>query len=174
MTFKTVNGLGREHYAKKAFETAMANFANPSFVDTWLDWFDKHPGDNINGQHTSAVATPVEKLTGEMVRELESAKQCGICEQCVPQVGGGSGCRNCSEGHAVMCADDCPTPEYHAGDLEEVAALQTQRVKRAVIGIMEQMRDILPAQCYRLIDTTLNELEGELRTPGYVEALLPE
>ena len=137
MTFKTVHGLGREHYAKKAFETAMANFANPSFVDTWLDWFDKHPGD----EQTKAA---------------------------------NGGCTGCFNAAAVVCADDCPTPEYHAGDLEEVAALQTQRVKRAVVGIMEQMRDILPAQCYRLIDTTLNELDSELRTPGYVEALLPE
>ena len=171
MTFKTVNGLGREHYVAKAFETAMTNFANPSYVDAWIEWFDKQPGDD-NGQHTAAVVTPVEKLTGEMVRELEAAKQCGICEQCVPQVGGGSGCRNCSEGHAVMCADDCPTPEYHAGDLEEVAALQTERVYRA---LAEMAKVNSPSGTLsHTIEAMFQELRQELKTPGYAVGLVPQ
>jgi|GEM_PF-5164764 len=45
MTFKTVNGLGRSHYAKRAFDVAMDKALNPSFVDAWVKWFDNAPAD---------------------------------------------------------------------------------------------------------------------------------
>lgn len=163
MTFKTVNGLGREHYVAKAFETAMANFANPSYVDVWIEWFDKQEGDK---QHAGAVATPVEKLTGEMVRELEAgAASSGVERQ---------GCIGCFNAAAVVCADDCLHPEYYAADLEEVAVLQTVRVKNAVMALCAEHRDILPPAIHRDISVLMEELGNELKTPGYVEALLPE
>ncbi|EEA0954270.1 hypothetical protein JGY68_002138 [Salmonella enterica] len=37
---------------------------------------------------------------------MTNNKQCGICANCVPQIGGGSGFNNCEEAHAAQMAED--------------------------------------------------------------------
>lgn len=50
MNFKTVHGLGRADYAKKALDAAMSNLHNPEYVDAWIAWFDKQPDDTQRNQ----------------------------------------------------------------------------------------------------------------------------
>lgn len=66
--------------------------------------------------------------------------------------------------------DDCPIPEYHAGDLEEVATVQTQRIEAALRGLYTRLGAEMPD----VISMLFRELEGELKTPGYVVGLVPQ
>ena len=50
MNFKTVHGLGRDDYAKKALDAAMSNLHNPEYVDSWIAWFDKQSDDTQRNQ----------------------------------------------------------------------------------------------------------------------------
>lgn len=145
MNFKKVNGLGRAEYAVKAMNAAMDNLHNPDYVDAWLTWFDKQPSDSPCGH-------------------------CGICEECAPQINGGSGCRNCAEGHALVCADDCPQPEFYAGDLEEIAHAVITRIADAFTEF-NRVTAMLPRPVD--VQSIIDGIRAEIALPGYVEGLLP-
>ncbi|MGK3630401.1 hypothetical protein ACSLOU_00640 [Enterobacter cloacae] len=150
MTFKTVHGLGRSDYAKKAFETAMSNFANPSFVDAWLEWFDKQPGDGMAGRDESPCLT--------------MAGQCERCPSpavCPPE---------CPENDP-----DMPQPEYYLGDLEEVAHAMVTRTESALSELVRQMaRPGSVATLDPAVKALFDGIRSEISLPGYVEELLPE
>lgn len=167
MTFKTVHGLGRSDYAIKAINAALDNCQSPHHVDAWLKWFDQQPADNLDG------------FTAEVSR------QCGICAQCVPQVGGGSGFDNCQQAHAAstqcdncqvttVCPDDCPQPEFHTGDLEEVAHAMVSRVESAIVELIRTVTGDAEARMQPELAALIEGIRAEIALPGYVEGLLPE
>ncbi|MGB7801029.1 hypothetical protein [Buttiauxella sp.] len=68
---------------------------------------------------------------------------------------------------AVVCKPECPEPEYYKGDLEEVAHAVLTRVTDA-------MHEYQRVTGHKMIVAThlMDGIRSELKTPGYVEALL--
>lgn len=152
MAFKTVNGLGREAYVQKAFEVAMDRGFMPEFVDSWGRWFDK------------AQADQVEQVAPQVLRPFE------------PDPDAVGGCTGCLHSAGVACPTECePRPEYYLADLEEVAAAQTERIRRALVRLIG-VSDTHPlgyggAVAPPWLDKFFGQVREELATPGYVEKL---
>ncbi|MBF4179685.1 hypothetical protein [Lelliottia nimipressuralis] len=147
MTFKTVHGLGRSEYARKAIKFALDSGQSPHHVDAWLKWFDIQEPDCI----------------------VQPGGEC--CNR------DSSGCSNCQHGLGVVCPDDCPQPEFYLGDLEEVAHAASKLAIEIAAGAIKAahpmyiscVRDIT-----RLLEGALDEVNASFATPGYVEGLIPE
>lgn len=155
MNFKTVHGLGRADYAKKALDAAMSNLHNPEYVDAWIAWFDKQPAD------VASNFTP-EQLKAYTAKELLEANPV-MMDQCA----------HCTPG--VVCPDDCPQPEFYLWDLEEVAHAVVSRVEAELVAFLRSNAPLMT--CPPLppeLQNMLNLIRGELSEPGYVEGLLPQ
>lgn len=103
MNFKTVCGLGRNDYAKKALFTAMDKGLDADCLAGWLRWFDNAKAD-----------------------ELPKAEAVPDCDQC--REGALGGCHTC----IYLESRDEPKPEYYLGDLEEVSHATIKRVEDAM------------------------------------------
>lgn len=155
MKFKTVHGLGRADYAKKALEAALANLHSPKFVDAWLEWFDKQPAD------TDCHFTK-EQLSTYTASELQAANPVMLDQ-----------CAHCTPG--VVCPDDCPQPEFYPCDLEEVAHAVVSRVEAELVIFLRSNAPLMTCPPLPLeLQNMLNLIRGELSEPGYVEGLLPQ
>lgn len=155
MNFKTVHGLGRADYAKKALDAAMSNLHNPEYVDAWIAWFDKQPAD------AASNFTP-EQLKAYTESELQAANPV-MMDQCA----------HCTPG--VVCPDDCPQPEFYQCDLEEVAHAVVSRVEAELTAVI---RRFYPGATGVTTEGPLMEvlsaIRADLSAPGYVEGLLPQ
>lgn len=199
MNFKTVHGLGRSDYAKKAFEAAMSNFANPSFVDAWLTWFDAQPGDQsaldaaILGdierrsqcdQCAVTVACP-DECSQEDVKPAGINYVGGKCERVIRVCGKGgpdgahtfciTPCDGC-EYNLTILPSDCPQPEYYLGDLEEVAHAASRAAIELAIGVVRAAHPIYLStvgDIVKILGGALDQIQAEISRPGYVEELLP-
>ncbi|MBF0035596.1 hypothetical protein HAX39_23795 [Citrobacter freundii] len=155
MKFKTVHGLGRADYAKKALDAAMSNLHNPEYVDSWIAWFDKQPAD------VASNFTP-EQLKAYTASELQAANPV-MMDQCA----------HCTPG--VVCPDDCPQPEFYPCDLEEVAHAVVSRVEAELVIFLRSTAPLMTCPPLPLeLQNMLNLIRGELSEPGYVEGLLPQ
>lgn len=78
--------------------------------------------------------------------------ECGICANCVPQIDGGSGFKNCQEAHAAQLAEDATmqfTKEQLIGQAEANIMMMkvslthiTDRYEREDIGIDLRLAEI--------------------------------
>lgn len=154
MKFKTVHGLGRADYAKKALDAAMSNLHNPEYVDAWIAWFDKQPAD-AGSNFTQ------EQLAKYSQDELRAANPVMLdqCSQCAP---------------GVVCPDDCPQPEFYPCDLEEVAHAVVSRVEAELVALINTRQPLVCPPLPSELQNMLNLIRGELSEPGYVEGLLPQ
>ncbi|MBJ8869873.1 hypothetical protein I5421_05940 [Citrobacter braakii] len=156
MNFKTVHGMGRADYAKKALDAAMSNLNNPEYVDAWIAWFDKQPAD------VASNFTP-EQLKAYTASELQAANPV-MMDQCA----------HCTPG--VVCPDDCPQPEFYPCDLEEVAHAVVTRVESAIDAALERFRanSAIHEAKPKWLEIMFEEIRAEIAIPGYVEGLLPQ
>ena len=155
MNFKTVHGLGRADYAKKALDAAMSNLHNPEYVDAWIAWFDKQPAD-VDCHFTK------EQLNTYTESELRAANPVMMdqCAHCIP---------------GVVCPDDCPQPEFYLGDLEGVAHAVVSLIDGELLAAMrKQMPDLHYSPLPEWVRELMDRIRGELSEPGYVEGLLPQ
>lgn len=146
MNFKTVHGLGRADYAKKALDAAMSNLHNPEYVDAWVKWFDAQEPDCV----------------------VQPGGEC--CNR------DASGCFNCQHSAGVVCPDDCPQPEFYPCDLEEVAHAVVTRVESAIDAKLERFRasSAIHEAKPKWLEIMFEEIRAEIAIPGYVEGLLPQ
>ena len=74
----------------------------------------------------------------------------------------------------TVCPDDCPQPEFHTGDLEEVEHAMVTRVESAVIELIRTVNRDPDARLTPEVAALFEGVRAEIAIPGYVEGLLPE
>jgi hypothetical protein len=131
----------------------MGKALNPSFTESWLEWFDKQPDDNAPKVSTACIVAS------------SDATECANFDK--------SGCRNCENSAAVICPPECPPPEaeYYLGDLEEIAHAVLARTADA---FKEYVRATGRAADSRIASQIFDGIAAEVGKPGYVEGLLPK
>lgn len=87
-----------------------------------------------------------------------------------PSDNAGGQCSNCAEGSGVVCADDCPQPEFYVGDLEEIAHAVITRIADAFTEF-NRVSAMLPRPVD--VQSIIDGIRAEIALPGYVEGLLP-
>lgn len=145
MNFKTVHGLGRADYAKKALDAVMSNLHNPEYVDAWVKWFDAQEPDCV----------------------VQPGGEC--CNR------DASGCFNCQYSAGVVCPDDCPHPEFYPSDLEEVAHAVVSRIEAELTAVIRRFYPgATGVTTEGPLMELLSAVRADLSEPGYVEGLLPQ
>lgn len=146
MNFKTVHGLGRQEFARKALDVALNSGLPPHHIDSWLKWFDGQPSDDV-----PAPAAP-ESCAG--------IKCDDNCVDCLP--------------FGVPPPSDDPEPEYHAADLEEVAHKTINLIHGLAVEVMRKMypnATDIGGDLKEVLDTARARVSAPGVVLGYVEEL---
>lgn len=179
MNFKTVNGLGKAEYVKKAVNTALDKGMSPDYVTEWGKWFDRQSGDPLPPQITQAQieAHGVEKLAADNPVMFAAAQGVNVnapavpvCARCV--LGSGSVpvgvklCRRCVYEMPTLRPAEPPAPKYYRDDLVEVAT-------KIILQLESWATQAGYGGRYKLPHNAFATLIQDLKRPGYIEDLLP-